>query len=195
MRQRALTAELVVRGYAAGAFPMADADGEIGWFSPDPRGIFELESFHVPATLRKTVARGASEIRVNTAFADVIAACAQRLDGTWISPEIIAVYVELHRRGLAHSVESWRDGRLVGGLYGVTLGGAYFGESMFYRATDASKVALVALMERLRERGYVLVDTQWLTPHLERFGAVEIPREEYLKRLAAALRLERRLDD
>lgn len=192
-RQR-LTAELVVRGYAAGAFPMADADGDIGWFSPDPRGVFELDSFHVPATLRKTVRRGAFEIRVNTAFADVMAACADRSDGTWISSEIIAVYVELHRRGLAHSVESWRDGRLAGGLYGVTLGGAYFGESMFYRATDASKVALVALMQRLRERGFVLVDTQWLTPHLERFGAVEIPREEYLRRLAAALALERRFE-
>ncbi|RMF83576.1 MAG: leucyl/phenylalanyl-tRNA--protein transferase [Planctomycetota bacterium] len=186
-----LTPELVLRGYAAGAFPMADPDGEIYWFSPDPRGIFELDAFRVPRSLRPVINQRRFDVRINTCFADVIAACADRAEGTWISDAIIDVYVQLHLWGFAHSVECWRDGELAGGLYGVALGGAFFGESMFHRQTDASKVALVMLVERLRARRFTLLDTQWPTPHLRRFGAVEIPRDEYMRRLRAALELDR----
>jgi leucyl/phenylalanyl-tRNA--protein transferase len=174
---------------------MAVDGGAIRWFSPDPRGVIPLESFHVPARLARVVRRGAFEIRIDTAFAAVIRACAEaerdRDDpGTWISAEIVDSYVALHDLGFAHSVEAWRAGRLAGGLYGVALGGAFFGESMFHRETDASKIALVALVDRLRACGYVLLDTQWVTPHLEQFGAVEIPRAEYLRRLHAALAVQ-----
>ena len=172
-----------------GLFPMADEDGEIGWYSPDPRCVFEFDRFHIPHGLKPVLRRGVFEVRVDTAFEDVIQACADRDEGTWISPEIMRVYTELHHLGFAHSVETWRDGRLAGGLYGVAIGGAFFGESMFHRVTDASKVALVALMRRLEQRGFTLVDTQWATPHLQRFGAVEIPRDEYLRRLDRAIGL------
>lgn len=195
MTDRRITPELVLDGYRAGVFPMADARGRIAWFSPDPRCVFEFERFHVPGTLRQTIRRGTFDVRVNTVFMEVIRACADREEGTWISPRIRDLYVELHRMGFAHCVESWLDGRLVGGLYGVAIGGAFFGESMFHRVPDASKAALVALMQRLQQRGYVLVDTQWSTPHLRRFGAVEIPRAEYLRRLAAAVALPRRFQD
>lgn len=168
---------------------MADETGEVGWYSPDPRCVFEYSRFRVPRSLRPIIRHRKFEIRVNTAFDEVIRACADRDEGTWISPEFVSVYRELHRMGHVHSVESWRDGKLAGGLYGVTLGGAFFGESMFHRVADASKVALVALIERLKERGFTLIDTQWSTPHLERFGAVEIPRQEYLARLEQALTL------
>jgi leucyl/phenylalanyl-tRNA--protein transferase len=188
---QALTPDLLVRAYCAGFFPMADSrHGRIRWYSPDPRAVIPLETFHVPRSLRRTLRRGLFEVRVNGAFAAVIRACAERPE-TWISDEIVRAYEDLHALGLAHSVETWREGRLVGGLYGVALGGAFFGESMFSRETDASKVALVALVERLRARGFVLLDTQFLTPHLARFGAVEIPRADYLRRLEAALRVER----
>ncbi len=190
--EQRLTPELVLQAYSVGAFPMADPDGEIGWYSPNPRAIIPLDRFHVPRTVRQLIRRGGFEVRVNTAFGEVIAACADRPEGTWISDEIIAVYRMLHRRGYAHSVESWHGGKLAGGLYGVTLGGAFFGESMFTRVTGASKVALAALVERLRARSFVLLDTQWSTPHLARFGAVEIPRREYLRRLRAALARPRR---
>ena len=184
-----LSPELLVRAYCAGVFPMAQRrHGPIGWYAPDPRGIIPLDAFHVPRSLRQTVARGVFEVRVNDDFPAVIRACAER-DETWISPEIERTYTDLHRLGIAHSVEAWQDGRLAGGLYGVALGGAFFGESMFSRITDASKVALVALVERLRERGFALLDVQWVTPHLARFGAIEIPRREYERQLAAALRL------
>lgn len=180
---------LLVRAYREGIFPMALDDGEIGWFSPDPRGIIPLESFHVPARLARVARSGRFEIRIDTAFEDVMRACAERPDeGTWISDEIVESYVTLHRLGLAHSVEAWRKGRLVGGLYGVHLGGAFFGESMFHREADASKVALVALADRMTRRGFTLLDTQWVTPHLVQFGAIEIPREDYLSRLAVAVR-------
>ena len=170
---------------------MALEDGEIGWFSPDPRGILPLDAFHVPRRLERVVRTGGWTVQVNTRFEDVMRACAERPDdGTWISDEIFESYVALHRQGVAHSVEVWRGDALAGGLYGVHLGGAFFGESMFHRATDASKVALVALVDRLRARGFVLLDTQWTTPHLEQFGAVEIPRREYLKRLDEALRVD-----
>ena len=194
MRER-LTAQLVLRAYCAGVFPMAQRrNGPIAWYAPDPRAIFPLDSVHVPRSLRRTIASGVFDVRVNTDFAAVIRACAER-DETWISDDIERVYTELHQYGYAHSVESWRDGELAGGLYGVAVGGAFFGESMFSRVTDASKVALVALVERLREREFVLLDTQWVTPHLARFGAIEIPRAAYERRLAAALQLDRRFAD
>ncbi len=178
---------------------MGQEDGEILWFSPDPRGIFELDQLRISRSLRKTVQRGVFEIRIDSDFDAVLRACAVRHDdedaGVWITPEIIAVYSELHERGYAHSVESWQGGELVGGLYGVSIGGAFFGESMFHRATDASKVALVALVERMRARGFALLDTQWVTPHLASLGAREIPRREYLKRLKAAVRLPCRFGD
>jgi leucyl/phenylalanyl-tRNA--protein transferase len=190
-----IPAELLVSAYASGWFPMAVDGGEIRWFSPDPRGIIPLDAFHVPRRLARVVRQGLFRIEIDTAFEHVIRACAEaerdRDDpGTWISEEIVESYVALHRRGLAHSVEAWRGDRLAGGLYGVALRGAFFGESMFHRETDASKVALVALVERLRNRGYRLLDTQWVTDHLEQFGAVEIPRKEYLSRLEAALAVE-----
>lgn len=179
---------LLVRAYREGIFPMALDDGEIGWFSPDPRGVIPLDTFHVSARLARVARSGRFEVRIDTSFEAVMRACAERPDdGTWISEEIVKSYLALHRLGLAHSVETWRQGQLVGGLYGVSLGGAFFGESMFHRETDASKVALVILVDRLNRRGFTLLDTQWLTPHLEQFGALEIPRKEYLQRLALAL--------
>jgi len=190
-----LPPELVLHAYSIGAFPMADPDGEIAWFSPDPRCIFPLDKFHVPRTVRQLIQRRVFEVRIDTAFAEVIAACADRAEGTWISESIMATYTELHRQGFAHSVECWRADNLAGGLYGVALGGAFFGESMFTRVTGASKVALAALVERLKARGFTLLDTQWTTPHLARFGAIEIPRREYLRRLRAALLLPCRFAD
>lgn len=191
----ALTPELVLSAYRMGIFPMADADGDIAWFSPDPRCIFPLDAFHVPRSLRQTIRRGTFETRINTAFNTVLAACADRREGTWIDAQIADVYGTLHRQGWAHSVESWHAGELAGGLYGVAIGGAFFGESMFTRVTDASKVALVALVERLRTRGFTLLDTQWQTPHLSRFGAVGIRRGEYLRQLKAAVALDVRFAD
>ncbi|MCS7081590.1 MAG: leucyl/phenylalanyl-tRNA--protein transferase [Bacteroidetes bacterium] len=185
-----LTPEQVLKGYRMGFFPMAPGrnSSEIHWFSPDPRGVLPLDRFRIPRTLARLYRQGRFEVRYNTAFEAVIRACADRAE-TWISERIIAVYGELHRQGWAHSVESWRQGQLVGGLYGVSIGGAFFGESMFHRERDASKVALVALVERLRARGFALLDVQWVTPHLARFGAVAIPRSAYLGLLQDALRL------
>jgi leucyl/phenylalanyl-tRNA--protein transferase len=186
-----ISPSLLIEGYLHGVFPMGMEDGEIGWFSPDPRAIIPLdESFHVPHGLKRVLSRRPFEVRVSQSFETVMRACAQRNE-TWINEDIIRSYCELHRRGLAHSVETWRDGRLAGGLYGVSVGGAFFGESMFHWETDASKVALHALVERLRERGFTLLDTQWITPHLRQFGATEIPRRQYLRRLADATRLPR----
>ncbi|GMV97228.1 MAG: leucyl/phenylalanyl-tRNA--protein transferase [Phycisphaerae bacterium] len=188
MQDLPLTPDVLVAAYSQGVFPM-DVEGRICWFSPDPRTIIPLESFHVARSLGRVCRRGVFEVRVNTAFREVMLGCADRAEGTWISEEILEAYGELHRLGLAHSVETWQDGELAGGVYGVALGGAFFGESMFHRRTDASKVALVALVERLKARGYVLFDVQYTTAHLKRFGAVEIPRRLYLKRLAGALAL------
>lgn len=184
-----LKAELVLDAYRQGAFPMAVAPtGEIGWFAPDPRAIIPLDDrFHVPHGLRRVLHAGKFAVTFDAEFTAVIRACADRRDGTWISPEIIECYTTLHETGYAHSVETWHDSQLAGGLYGVHLGGAFFGESMFHRATDASKVALAALVERLRQHGFTLLDTQWLTPHLAQFGAYEISRRAYRQRLAHAL--------
>lgn len=185
---------VLIAAYAQGIFPMSlgeDQGGEIGWFSPDPRGIIPLDTFSIPRRLARVIRQGRFDVRFDTAFEAVMRACAadRRGDkeGTWISEEIIESYVALHARGLAHSVECWREGQLVGGLYGVHLGSAFFGESMFHTETDASKVALAALAERLRERGFTLLDTQWITPHLEQFGAIEIPKGQYLERVSNAL--------
>ena len=183
----------LVSAYASGWFPMAVGSGGIRWFSPDPRGIIPLDRFHVPRRLARVIRSGAFRIEVDRDFGSVIRACAEaeRDDdggGTWIDAEIFESYCALHEAGYAHSVEARQDDRLAGGLYGVAIGGAFFGESMFHHETDASKVALVALVDRLRARGYSLLDTQWTTPHLEQFGAIEIPRRKYLSLLAEALR-------
>ncbi|MBI3803270.1 MAG: leucyl/phenylalanyl-tRNA--protein transferase [Nitrospirae bacterium] len=187
-----LTPELLEAAYCRGIFPMAD-DGEIRWYSPDPRGILDLPTFHLSKRLARTVRQGRFEITVNRNFEGVIRACAGR-EETWINEEIIEAYTALHRLGKAHSVEAYLEGTLAGGLYGVALGGAFMGESMFTLMRDASKVCLVFLIERLKTRGYTLLDTQFITSHLQRFGAVEIPQKEYLRRLESALRLECRFD-
>jgi leucyl/phenylalanyl-tRNA---protein transferase len=190
-----IPSDLLVSAYAGGWFPMAAEPGEIRWYSPDPRGIIPLERFHVPARLARVLRNGRFQIEIDRDFEAVIRACAEadRDDedaGTWIDDEIMESYCALHRAGLAHSVEAWQGGRLAGGVYGVAIGGAFFGESMFHHVTDASKVALAALVDRLRTRGYRLLDVQWVTPHLERFGAIEIPRRRYLKLLEEALTLD-----
>ena len=188
-----LPVSMLLAGYRTGFFPMA-VDGGISWFSPEQRGILPLNRLHGPKRLRRVVGQGHFEVSIDRAFDDVIRACASRDDtntgGNWINEEIIESYCGLHRAGFAHSVEAWHAGELVGGLYGVTLKGAFFGESMFHRARDASKVALWRLVERLRERDYQLLDIQWLTPHLERFGAIEIPRGRYLELLAESMQVE-----
>lgn len=189
---RPLTSDLLLRAYAMGIFPMARsrADQRLYWIDPDQRGILPLDAFHLPRSLRKTLRRGVFDIRVDTAFEQVMQNCAEATGDrpdTWINEEIVRLFVELHHLGMAHSVETWRDGRLVGGLYGLSLGSAFFGESMFSRETDASKVALVDLVARLKRAGYRLLDTQFVTDHLSRFGAQEIPRHQYLKLLAAAV--------
>lgn len=187
-----IPADALLNAYASGWFPMAVAPGEIRWYSPDPRGIIPLDTFHVPARLARSLRAKPFEIRIDTDFPAVIRACAERPDpdGNWIDQEIIDSYCALHEQGFAHSVEAWRGDRLVGGLYGVAMRGAFFGESMFHRVTDASKAALVALVQRLRERGYVVLDTQWVTEHLLQFGAVEIPRRRYLRLLDQALTID-----
>jgi len=190
-----IPAELLLHAYRNAVFPMAMEDGEVAWFSPDPRAIIPLDDgFHVPHGLRRILKTAPFEIRVNTCFETVMQGCARR-EETWINAEIVASYVNLHRLGYAHSVETWSDGRLAGGLYGVAIGGAFFGESMFHEAADASKVALHALVMRLRERGFSLLDTQWLTPHLATFGAHEIPRFDYRRRLQECVDDDRRFVD
>jgi leucyl/phenylalanyl-tRNA---protein transferase len=176
--------DLLLHAYRLGVFPMAMESGEIRWFSPDPRAI-------LPHGLKRERRARAIEIRVNTRFSDVMRACAARAD-TWINEEIVESYSRLRELGAAHSVEAWSANELVGGLYGVAIGGAFFGESMFHRVTGASKIALWALVERLRERRFALLDTQWLTPHLEQFGAKEISRALYLHLLNQAIDLPRR---
>ncbi|MGH6900583.1 MAG: leucyl/phenylalanyl-tRNA--protein transferase [Geminicoccaceae bacterium] len=188
----ALTPDLLLCAYASGLFPMANDrnDPTIHWIDPKRRGVLPLHRFHQPRSLRKTIRRGVFEVRVDRAFVQVIEACAEvrpERPRTWLNDELIALYCALHRRGYAHSVEAWTDGRLVGGVYGVSLGAAFFGESMFTRARDASKVALAALVGRLSSGGYRLLDTQFVTDHLRRFGAIEIARERYRRELQRAL--------
>jgi leucyl/phenylalanyl-tRNA--protein transferase len=189
------TPELLVRAYSHGVFPMADpVSGRMEWFSPDPRAIIPLDGFRTPRSLLRTVRRGDFEIRTDTAFEAVIRACGRPRGAdnpTWIDERIIRAYCGLHERGLAHAIEAWRCSRLVGGLYGVHIGAAFFGESMFVRpdlgGTDASKVCLVHLVDHLRRRGFSLLDTQFSNDHIAQFGAIEIPRAAYLARLAEAV--------
>jgi len=187
-----LTPEMLLRAYAEGLFPMAERRGDptLYWVSPEKRGIIPLDTFHVPHRLARTMRSGAFTVTADTAFRDVIEACAAPAPGreeTWINDEILRLYCALHSTGHAHSIECWQDRELVGGLYGVRLGAAFFGESMFSRARDASKVALVHLVDGLKRGGFVLLDSQFITAHLARFGAIEIPREQYLMKLAHAL--------
>jgi leucyl/phenylalanyl-tRNA--protein transferase len=189
-----VTPELVLRAYRAGLFPMAERrDAErLYWLDPDRRGIQPLDAFHLPRRLARTVLSGAFEVRCDSAFAAVLEGCAEPSEDrpeTWINAEIERLFGALHAMGHAHSVECWQGGRLVGGLYGVALGGAFFGESMFSRVRDASKVALVHLVVRLRLGGFALLDTQFVTDHLARFGAIEVPRLEYRRLLAEAVEL------
>ena len=171
---------------------MAHEDGELYWHDPDPRAIMPLHKFHIPRSLKRTIKKGKFEVRCNTAFAEVMAACAAPAPGreeTWINEDIFAAYTHLHRLGFAHSVETWQDGKLAGGLYGVALHGLFAGESMFSRERDASKVALVHLVEHLKTNGFLLLDIQYMTDHLRQFGAVEIPAAAYKARLKTALTL------
>lgn len=187
-----LTTEWLLDAYRHGIFPWPADERTLAWWSPDPRAVIEFDAFHVPRSLARTIRRGEFEITADRDFAGVVAGCATaqaRCRATWITPSMRSAYVRLHDQGFAHSVEAWREGQLVGGVYGVSLGGLFAAESMFYRAPDASKVALVKLVEHVRRCGYVLVDIQQLTPHTARFGAREISREEYLQRLAAAIEL------
>jgi leucyl/phenylalanyl-tRNA--protein transferase len=186
-----LTPELLLQAYCQGIFPMAEDDGTILWYDPDPRAILPLEGFRVSRSLRRRIHRGGFEIRFNTAFRAVMEACAAPGPGreqTWISPELVDIYSQIHAMGYAHSVETWIDDQLAGGLYGVAIGRFFAGESMFSRVSDASKIALVALVERLRETDAQLLDIQFMTDHLQRFGAVDISRTEYRQRLAEALK-------
>jgi leucyl/phenylalanyl-tRNA--protein transferase len=187
-----LTPDVLLRAYAIGIFPMAEGreHSDLHWIDPELRGVLPLEAFHVPRKLRRRLRRGDFEVRCDSAFPQVIQGCAERSQSrhdTWINPTIEKLYVDLFAAGFAHSVECWREGRLVGGLYGVALGAAFFGESMFSRETDASKVALAHLVARLRKGGFLLLDTQFVTEHLRRFGAMEIDREAYRSRLAKAI--------
>ncbi|MEC8659949.1 MAG: leucyl/phenylalanyl-tRNA--protein transferase [Verrucomicrobiota bacterium] len=180
--------DFLLQAYRMGIFPMAMEQGEIGWFSPDPRGVIPLDTFHQTKSLKRVVSSGKFEIRINSSFSEVIDGCAER-EETWIDETVRESYITLSSGGYAHSVETWFKGELVGGLYGVSIGGAFFGESMFSRETNASKVALVALVEHLRKRKFILLDTQWTTPHLRQFGAVDIPKNEYMKQLNEAIKL------
>lgn len=191
-----LTPDFLLRAYRAGIFPMAeDAEAtELFWFDPPERTIFPLTAFHVPTRLRRTIRQQPYRLTLNRAFTDVMRGCAQpnpamRRGKTWINAEIIALYAALHTQGQAHSIEAWHEEQLVGGLYGVQVGGAFCGESMFSTMTDASKICLVALVAMLRRQGFALLDCQFMTPHLRRFGAATISRAEYHRRLAAAAAL------
>jgi len=185
-----LSPELLLHAYRNGLFPMANEDGEIAWFSPDPRAIIPLDGFHVPHGLRRALKKRRFHVRVNTAFHQVIRGCACR-EETWINEDIINSYCNLHSMGYAHSVEAWYDERLAGGLYGVAIGGAFFGESMFTQMPDASKVALCELVTRLRDRDFALLDIQWRTSHLEKFGAIEVSRETYRGILTGCIHWDR----
>jgi leucyl/phenylalanyl-tRNA--protein transferase len=187
--------DLLLKAYASGVFPMAESanDPEVFWVRPETRGIIPLDGFHTPKSLKKTIRKNLFDFRVDFDFEATIDACAERREerrSTWINAPIREAYVQLHRMGHCHSVEAWRGDRLVGGLYGVSLGRVFFGESMFARETDASKACLVRLIERLKERHFALLDTQFTTEHLKRFGAIDVPRSQYEKMLADALKGE-----
>ncbi|NSX55254.1 leucyl/phenylalanyl-tRNA--protein transferase [Sulfitobacter sp. 1151] len=188
MSQLALTPDVILRAYAAGIFPMSEArdDDDIFWVDPRRRGILPLDAFHISRSLKRRILRADYGISVNAMFSDVVAACADRKD-TWISARIFNLYEELHDAGFAHSLEVKRDNQLIGGVYGVTIGGAFFGESMFSRQTDGSKIALTYLVHRLRVGRFTLFDTQFITPHLESLGAIEIDRTVYHDMLDKAL--------
>jgi leucyl/phenylalanyl-tRNA--protein transferase len=184
--------DLLLKAYASGVFPMAESAGdpEVFWVRPEMRGVIPLDAFHVPKSLKKVIRQGRFDIRIDTDFAGVIDACGEEREerrSTWINAPIREAYIKLFDQGHCHSVEAWREERLVGGLYGVTLGRAFFGESMFHRARDASKVALVHLVARLKASGFALLDTQFVTSHLTTFGAIEVPQRHYHKLLEAAL--------
>lgn len=186
-----LTAETLVYAYASGVFPMAEETGEILWYSPDPRAIIPIQSYQPAKSLRPFINQKRFEIRIDTSFEQVMRNCAlprPTENETWISEEMIAAYTELHRMGLAHSVEAWQDGKLVGGLYGVALGAAFFGESMFSFVSNSSKIAFHYLVQILREQNYQLLDSQMMNDNVLRYGAVDIPRAAYLRRLAKALK-------
>lgn len=190
-----ITADILLRAYAYGVFPMGESrdDPSLYWVDPQERGIIPLDGFKLPRKLRSTVRKSPFKVTIDTSFRAVMEACALPApgrSGTWINDRIVDLYCELHERGYAHSVECWKDQQLVGGLYGVSLGAAYFGESMFSRETDASKIALTYLVARLRRGGFKLLDTQFVTDHLAQFGALEIPRDEYRRRLAEAITLQ-----
>jgi leucyl/phenylalanyl-tRNA--protein transferase len=183
------TPQLVLSAYTQAIFPMGHDDNIIRWYSPDPRCIFDLDDFHVPKRLARTIRSGKFDVRVDTAWDAVIRLCADRGD-TWITDDIIRVYTQLYDMGNAHSVEAFNGDKLVGGLYGVSIGGAFMGESMFHLETDASKVCLVHLVERMRQRGFILLDSQYMTDHLNTFNAKNIRKSEYVERLEQALRLD-----
>ncbi len=190
MRSEELNPEILEACYRAGAFPMADGYGGVEFYRSNPRSVLELDALRVSKSLRRVLRKGAYEVRIDHDFEGVIRSCADR-DETWIDAGIIGSFIRLHEMGRAHSVEAYRDGELAGGLYGVALGGAFMGESMFSRMRDASKVCLVHLVEHLKERGFMLLDCQIQNDHLARLGATEIPEQEYLRRLDQALRLPR----
>ncbi|OOY17828.1 leucyl/phenylalanyl-tRNA--protein transferase [Thioclava sp. DLFJ4-1] len=186
-----LSAELLLAGYAQGIFPMAESrdNPQLHWFDPALRGIVPLDKFHISRSLAKVIRRGDYSITTNAAFRGVVEGCADR-DETWINGPLFTLYDQLHAAGFAHSLEVWQDGELAGGIFGITLGGAFFGESMFSRRPNASKVALTYLVDRLRQTGFTLLDTQYITPHLASMGAIEVTRIEYRARLAQALTRE-----
>jgi leucyl/phenylalanyl-tRNA--protein transferase len=191
----AITPEILLRAYSTGLFPMAESasDPDIYWVQPEIRGIIPLDKFHISKSLAKTIRKRPFDIRFNTAFKQVMKRCAEATRDrptTWINPLILRLYSELHSLRYAHSVEAWDGDELVGGLYGVSLGSAFFGESMFSRRTDASKICLVYLMERLREKGFTLLDTQFTTEHLKTFGAIDVPRRAYERLLEKAMHSE-----
>lgn len=188
-----ITPEMLEFAYCNGVFPMGDPDtGAVHWYQPEPRTVFDLENFHVPRRLAKTLRSGKFEFSINRAFGEVIRQCARTStpDQVWITPDIIRLYEEMHRRGRAHSVETWQNGELAGGLYGMAFGGAFMGESMFHRKRDASKAALVYLVQRLQAHGYILLDTQFPTEHLSQFGLLLLPHREYMEWLQKALSLK-----
>lgn len=183
-----LKPDTLLRAYSRGIFPWYDEGWPICWWSPDPRAIFDLDSFRVPRRLARTIRSGKFHCTIDRNFEAVLRGCADRAEGSWITPDMLAAYLLLHRLGFAHSVEAWQGDQLAGGIYGVALRGFFAGESMFTRLRDGSKIALAFLINHLRRQGYTLFDIQMLTPHTTRLGAVEIPRPVYLQRLLAALR-------